>query len=201
MHPRQQQRHVRARLDGQPVPRLRCRHRKTWIHHDQVRAAADGSGEVLHLRVVHVLAQVTANERQTARMRDVRCLRRAHCEAVREVEPDVPRAATLRVARRRDVRRAVSMEQRLEPATPVTMGEERQRLGAVTGTYLLEASGDLVQRAIPGDRLEHVRTAAADPYERLTQPVRIVQQTCASRAARTETPVRQRVRRVARRSS
>ena len=131
VHPGQQQREVGARLDRQVVLRLAGGDREARIRDDDARAVADGFGELLHLRVVHVLAKMRPDEHQAAAVADVGPLRRAHLLAEGEVEPDVARAAALRERRRRDVRRPVGLQGVLEEGAADAVREERDGLRAV----------------------------------------------------------------------
>ena len=79
-------------------------HREARVHDDQAGALADGFGELLHLRVVHVLAELRSDEHEAARAPDVGALGRPHFLAEGQVEADIARAAALRERRGRNVR-------------------------------------------------------------------------------------------------
>ena len=76
VHPRQNQRQVGAGFDRQVVVRLARGDREPRINDNEPGAAADGGGEFLHLRVVHVFAEMRADEHQTLGVGDVGALRR-----------------------------------------------------------------------------------------------------------------------------
>jgi hypothetical protein len=71
VHPGEQQREVRTRLHGQVVLRLARRNRESRVRHDDRRTVAVRLRELLHLRVVHVLAEVRADQHQAAGIADV----------------------------------------------------------------------------------------------------------------------------------
>ncbi len=71
VHPREQQREIGARLDRQPVLGLAGRYREARIDDDDRNAPFDRLGEFLHLRVVHVLAEVRPDQDQAVGVLDV----------------------------------------------------------------------------------------------------------------------------------
>ena len=106
VHPGQQQGEVGARLDRQVVLRLARRHREARVDDDDRGAGADRLGELLRLGVVHVLAEVRADQHQAARVADVGPFGRADLLAEGQREADVARPAALGERGRGDVRRA-----------------------------------------------------------------------------------------------
>ena len=103
-----------------------------------VAPGADGVGELLHLAVVHVLAQVRADEDQAAGVGDVGALRGRDLLAEGQLEADVARPAALGVGGRDEIRRAEGLEGVLEEVAADAVAEERERFGPVLG---LDASG------------------------------------------------------------
>jgi len=154
VHPRQEDRRVRSRLHGQPVIRFGGRDGEAWIEHDEVRTLPQGMGKVLHLRVVHVLAEVRADEHDALAVPHVRALGRAHGPSVRQVEADLTGAAALRIGRGGDVARTVCLEQVLHPRAAIPVGEESQGLGAVPRLDAVEVLRHFVQRGVPAHLLK-----------------------------------------------
>src|SRR5664280_2126752 len=194
VHPREEEGEVGPGLDREPVPRLARGGREARVDGDDRRAARDRRREVLHLRVVHVLAEVRPEERDDARVRDVEHLRRADGCPVCELETDLARPAALPVGRRRDVRRAVGKQEVLEERAAESMREERDILRSGLLLDLQELFGREVEGRLPGDFLESLVPALAVPaQERLLEAVRIVEETHAAGSARAEVAIGERV--------
>src|SRR5664280_2629088 len=194
VHPREEEGEVGPGLDREPVPRLARGGREARVDGDDRRAARDRRREVLHLRVVHILAEVRPEERDDARVRDVEHLRRADGCPVCELETDLARPAALPVGRRRDVRRAVGKQEVLEERAAESMREERDLLRSGLLLDLQELFGREVEGRLPGDFLESLVPALAVPaQERLLEAVRIVEETHAAGSARAEVAIGERV--------
>jgi len=110
---------------------------------------ADAVGHLLHLGVVHVLAQVAADEHQHPGVLYVHRLGRADDRAEGQIESHLTRPATLRVGRRGYVGRAIGIGQVLEPRAPIAMIEQGQGLGSVLLLHLEELPGSRI-----GSRIE-----------------------------------------------
>ena len=197
VHPGEEEREVGAGLDRQVVLRLAGRDREARVDDDEARARVHRLGELLHLRVVHVLAEVRADEHEAARVPDVGALGRADLLAERQVEADVARAAALREGRRRDVRRAVGLERVLEEGAAEAVREQRDRLRAVLRLDRLHLLGDVAERLVPGHLRPHVLAAPLAADERRLQAIVVEVGADAAGAARAEAAPAQRVVRVA----
>ena len=194
VHPGEEEREVGPGLDRQPVARLARGGREARIDDDDGRPLGDRAREVLHLRVVHVLAEVRADQREAAAVADVEDLGRADRRSERELEADLARAAALRVRRSGDVGRAVREEEVLEERAAVAVREERDLVRSALLLDLQELLGREVERLLPGDLLEGLVAALSRPaQERRLQPVRVVEEARSARAARAEPPLRKRV--------
>ena len=198
VHPREQQREVGARLHRQVVLRLARGDREAGVGDDDRGAGSDGVSELLHLRVVHVLAEVRADQHQAAGVRDVGALRRADALAVGELEADVARSAALRERRRGDVRAAVCLERVLQERAADAVAEERHRLGTVLGLDLLHAFGDVAERFVPGDLDPRFLAAGLVAHQRRAQAIRVEVGADAAGPPRAKPSPGQRVVRMAR---
>jgi hypothetical protein len=198
VHPGQQQRQIGAWLDRQVVLRLARRHGEPRVDNDDGRAAADGVGELLCLGVVHVLAQVGADEHQALRVSDVGALRRPDFLSEGQGKAHVPRPATLGEGRRGDVRRSERPDRVLEEGAADAMREQRDRFGTVPRLDLLHLPGDHVQGLVPRDRgpflLAPARVRAAN--ERCLQAVRVEMGPDATGTPRAQPATAQRILRV-----
>ena len=193
VQPGQQQRRVGAGADGQPGLGLGRRRGEARVHHDEVHAARDGLGEVLDLRVVHVLAQVRADEHEAVRARDVEHLGRAGVGAEREIEGHVARAAALGERGRAEVGGAICGQEVLEPGGAGAVVEQRHRLGPVLRAQRVELGRDDRQRLFPRHRLELVVATRAHAHHGRDQAVGVVHLPYAAHAARAQLAVGQRV--------
>ena len=158
-----------------------------------VAPAADRVGELLHLRVVHVLAEVRADEDQAAGVPDVGALGRADRLAEGQLEAHVARAAALGEGRGRRVGRAEGLERVLEEGPADAVAEEGDRLRAVLGLDLLHLLGDVAEGLVPGDLGPLLLAAHARAQERRAQPVGVEVGADAAGAARAEAAARERV--------
>ena len=149
VHPGEQQREVGPRLDRQVVLRLARRDREARVGDDDRRAAADRVGELLHLRVVHVLAEVRADEDEAAGVLDVGALGRADRLPEGQLEAHVARAAALGEGRGGGVRRAEGLHRVLEERPAEAVAEEGDRLRAVLGLDLQHLLGDVARAPRP----------------------------------------------------
>ena len=197
VHPREHEGEIRSRLDRQVVLRLARSNREPRIDDDEARPGVHRLGKLLHLRVVHVLAEMRADEHETAGVADVGPLGGADLLAERQVEADVARAAALGERRCRDVRRAVGLDRVLEERAAEPMREERDGLGAVPGLDGLHLLGDVGERLVPGDLRPDVLAAPPAPDERGLQPVVVEVRADASGAPGTQAAAAQGVVRVA----
>ena len=66
VHPGQKEGDIRTGLDGHPLDGFAGSHGKPGIDGDHLGSVSKGFGELLHLGVVHVLAQVTSDEDQAS---------------------------------------------------------------------------------------------------------------------------------------
>ena len=107
IHPRQEKSDVGAGFDGQVPLGLAGGDGKTRIHHDEARTGGHRLRKLLHLRVVHVLTKVRADENDAARVGNVGALGRTDVFAEGEPESHVARAAALSKGGSGDVRCAV----------------------------------------------------------------------------------------------
>ena len=123
--------------------------REARVDDDHRGARADGVGELLHLAVVHVLAQVGADEDQAAGLGDVGPLRGRDLVAERQLEADIARPAALGVGGRDEVRRAERLEGVLEEVAADAVAEEGERLRPVLGLDLLQLLGDVARAPRP----------------------------------------------------
>ena len=197
VHPCQQQRQVGAGLDRQPVLGLARRDREARVDHDHRHAPLDRLGELLHLRVVHVLAQVRADQHQAAGVADVGRLGRADAAAEGQLEADVARAAALRIRRPGVVDDAVALQHVLDEALPEAVVEQRDRLRAVLGLDLAHALGDVAEGLVPARRPSTPPCRARRRGQRLADAVRVVVRTDGAGAARAQPAVALRILRVA----
>ena len=143
VHPREQQREVGAGPDRQPVLGLARGDREARVDDDDRDAPLHRLRELLHLRVVHVLAQVRADEHEAVGVGDVGRLGRAQAGAERQREPDVARTAALRVRRAGEVDRAPALQDVLEEALPDAVRDGGDGFGAVLRLDLLHLLGDV----------------------------------------------------------
>jgi hypothetical protein len=187
VHPREEESEVGPGLDREPVARLAGGGRKARVDGDDRRAVRDRGRELLYLGVVHVLAEVRADEGDDARVREVEGLRRSDGRPVRELEADLARAAALAVGRRRDVRRAIGEEEVFEERPSEAVREERDLLGSALPLDLQELLGREVEGRLPGHLLEGLVAPLSLPAEqRPLEPVRIVEKARAARSPRAE---------------
>ncbi len=132
VHPGQQQRGVRAGLDGQPVVGLHRRGGEARIHDDQLRAARPSVGEILHHRVAGVLADVRADQDQAAGLVPIHRLVVADGPAEGEERGLFPRAGTERHGWLGRVGRSPRLGQIIhKPEIARRMPKERHGLGAM----------------------------------------------------------------------
>src|SRR5665213_756045 len=153
--------------------------------------------ELLHLTVVHGLAEVRTDEHNALRILNVRSLWRAYIIAVRESEAYVAWPAALRKRGCSNVVGAVGSERVLEERAAKSVDESSKRFGTVGGLDLLHLLGDKVQRFIPGNFLPLLLATLTDANQRRAQTVGIGMRTDSSGAARAKTPARERIERVA----
>ncbi len=186
VHPRQQQGEVGARLDRQPVLRLARRHRVARVDHDDRDPARHRVGELLHLQVVHVLAEVRTDQHQAVGVLDVGRFGRAEALAVGQVEADVARAAALCERGAGHVDAPVALQHVLDEAHADAVVQHGDRFRPVRALDLLHAVGDVRQRLVPGRRLPRVLAAFAGPDQRRAQAVRIVDRARRAAAARAQ---------------
>ena len=156
----------------------------------------DRLGELLHLGVVHVLAEMGADEHQAPGVADVGRLGRADGVAEGQLEPDVARAAALGKGRGGDVRRAVGLERVLEKVAAEAVTEHRHRLGAVLGLDLLHLLGDVAEGLVPRDLGPAFLAADAGSQQGRPDAVGVEVGADAARAPRAQPTLRERVVRV-----
>ena len=197
VHPRQQQRQIGAGLDRQPVLGLAGGDGEARVDHDHRHAPLDRLGKLLHLRVVHVLAQVRADQHQAVGALDVGRLGRADAAAEGQLEADVARAAALRIRRPGVVDDAVALQHVLDETLPEAVVEQRDRLRTVLGLDLGHTLGDVAEGHVPADGLPLLLAALADAQQRLADAVRVVVRTDGAGAARAQPAVALRVLRIA----
>ena len=173
VHPGEQQGDIGSGLDRQIELGLAGRNREARVGDNQADAAADRMGELLHLGVVHVLAQVRADQHEALRVLNVRPLRRSDIVAVGEREADIARSAALRKRRRSNVVGAVGSERVLEERAAKSVDESRKRFGTIGGLDLLHLLGDEAQRLVPSHFLPLLLAALAYANQRRAQPVGI----------------------------
>lgn len=196
VNPRQQERRVGPGPDGHPRPRLRGRRREARVHHDEVCLPIHHLGEVLNLRVVHVLAEVRPDEHHAVRIGHVEHFGRSRVGTERQIERHVPRPAALRERRSADVGRPERLEQVLEPRGSGPVIEHRDRLRPVLLLQLVELLRDEPERLVPRHRLEFFGSLRPHAEQRLHEPIRIVRHPDPAHAARAQLAIRQRVRRI-----
>ena len=186
VHPGEEEREVGPRLDRQVVLRLARRDREARVGDDDRRAAADRVGELLHLRVVHVLAEVRADEDEAAGVLDVGALGRADRLPEGQLEAHVARAAALGERRGGGVRRAEGLQRVLQERPAEAVAEEGDRLRTVLGLDLLHLLGDVPEGLVPGDLGPLLLAADAGAEERGAQAVGVEVRADAARAPRAE---------------
>ena len=172
--PGQQQRDVGAGLHRQPVFGLAGGHREARVDHDHRHLAFHRLRELLHLRVVHVLAQVRADQHQAVGVLDVGGLGRADAGAVGEHVAHVARTAALGVGRTGVVDDAPALEHMLEEALAETVVEQGHRFRAVLGLDLVHLLGHEAECFVPAHGLPFLLAAFAHAHERLAQAVGVV---------------------------
>ena len=197
VHPGEQQREVRTRLHRQVVLRLARCNREARVRHDDRRAVAVRLRELLHLRVVHVLAEVRADQHQAAGIADVGAFWRTDFLAVRQVEAHVARTAALRKRRSRAVGDAVRPERVLEERAADAVAEQGDRFWPVFRLDRSHALGDVPERLVPGHLDPLFLAACLVPQQRRAQAVGIDAGADAARAAGAEPALAQRIVRVA----
>ena len=197
VHPGEEEREVGPRLDGQVVPRLARRDREAGVGHDDRGAVADRVGELLHLRVVHVLAEVRADEDEAAGVLDVGPLGGADRLPEGQLEAHVARAAALGEGRGGRVRRAEGLQRVLEERPADAVAEEGDGFGAVLRLDLQHLLGDVAQGLVPGDLGPLLLAAHARAHERRAHPVGVEVRADAPGSPRAEAAARERVVRVA----
>ncbi len=197
VHPREQQREVGAGPDRQPVLRLARGDGEARVDNDDGDAPLDRAGEFLHLRVVHVLAQVRSDQDQTIGVLDVGRLGRAQAGAEGQHESDIARAAALRVRRTGEIDRTPALQHVLEEAlaNPVRDGGDRFR--AVLRLDLLHPVGDVDEGLVPRHRCPFLLAALPAADQRLLQAIRIVMRADGAGAARAQPAAALRILRVA----
>jgi hypothetical protein len=154
---------------------------------------ANRLGEFLRLGVVHVLAQVRADEHQAAGVADVGALRRADVFAEGQRETDVTRTAALREGRRGDVRRAERLERVLQDGAADAVREECDGLRAMPRLDRLQAVGHAVEGFVPCDLRPLLLATLLTPDERVSQAIRIEMRAHPAGATRTQAAAAQRV--------
>ena len=197
VHPPEQQREIGAGRNRQPVFRLARGHREARIDDNDRDAPLDCVGEFLHLRVVHVLAQVRSDQHETIGVLDVGRLRRAEAGAERQRETDVARTSALRVRGAGEVDRAPALQHVLEEALADPVRDGGDRFRAVLRLDLLHPVGDVDESFVPGHRRPLLLATLAAADQRLLQPIRVVVRADGAGSARAEPAAALRVLRVA----
>ncbi len=172
--PRENEREVGPGPDRQPVLRLRGRDREARVDDDDRDAPLDRARELLHLRVVHVLAEMRADQREAVRVLDVGRLGRAQPRTERQREADVARTPALRERRAREVDRAPRLQHVLEEELADAVVEHRHGLRPVLRLDPVHPLGDVRERLVPGDGRPLFLAALAAADQRLLQAVGVV---------------------------
>ena len=195
--PGEHQREIGAGPDRQPVLRLARRDREARIDDDDGDASLDRLRELLHLRVVHVLAQVLADQGEAVRVRDVDGLGRAEAGAECQREADIAWPAALRERRAGEIDRPPGLERVLDEELANAVVEHRDGLGAVLRLDLVHPLGDVGERLVPGDRGPFLLAARAAADQRLLQAVGVVVRADGTGAARAQPAAALRIARIA----
>src|SRR5665213_1540990 len=107
VHPREDESHVCSRLDRKVILRLAGGDGEPWIGNDDRGSTPNGAGKLLHLRVVHVLANMRADEHDASRIFNVSTFDAFDVISVGQCEAYIAWSAALRKRWRRDIVRSI----------------------------------------------------------------------------------------------
>ncbi len=155
-------------------------------------------GEFLHLRVVHVLAEVRADQHNALCVFNVGPLRRSDVVAVGEREADIARAAALRERWSGDIVCTVGSQRVLEEGAAKTVDESRQWTRDHTSTLIFCIFSAMKLSASSQVTAFHSLLAAfAYANQRRAQTVRIEVRADSTGTARAKPSAGKRIERIA----
>ena len=193
IHPGKKKCRIGPRLNRQPIARLRRGNRESGIDHNQRRAVAYGLRKFLHLGVVHILAEMRAEQGDAARVFHVGVFHFGRTGAIRKKETGFHRPPAQGIAGHSYICRAVGGEKLSEPNSPCTMGQEGKGLRTVFTLNRQHFFRCVVQGFVPFDLFKNLPGTLLFPYHGFFQPVRVVHKAGAARPSGAKFAIGERV--------
>ena len=183
--PGKQEGQVGGRTDGQPVLRFTGDCGETRIDGDDGRTFVNGIRHLLHLAVVHILAQVGSQQYQTAGVANIRRFGRAQAGSVGRHKGYFPWSTTLCKGRRSNIDRTHRLQQLPKMISGRTVIEERDALRTILIGYLPEFGSHQIQGLLPACLTESLSFLSLHSDQWTLEPVIIKIHSDASGTPRT----------------